>query len=223
MASNTQTGSSGPDLVAMFKEIADFVQDSLLESLHDFQDYVARPKVRHWLRIIVIVAGYIMLRPAIELMFKKLFERQSEKEEAELKKKRQEEDEQLIAEGLKKPKKDANSLRTGGATVATTSGAKTTSSDGDAQKTVAGEKAAQNTKSKANDAKDDDEYENSDQEDFAEKIRQSGVLEWGRDARKKQKRNAKIEAERKAEIEEEKLLELLDWSDEESGGQQKQK
>jgi hypothetical protein len=208
------------DPIAFLTDLLNSVQNYALDSLYDFQDYVGSPKVRHWLRIIVIVAGYIMLRPAIELFFKWWFERNNSKEEEELKKKKEEEDRQLEAEGLKKPKKDGNSLRVGAKTEAEEEKKKDEVAKGKAQDTKAGKKTAtstsENTNKKESKVKTE-EYENSDQEDFAEKIRASGVLEWGRDARKRKQRQ-QTEAEQQQQqkkMDEEKLLELLDWSDEE--------
>ncbi|EED13455.1 conserved hypothetical protein [Talaromyces stipitatus ATCC 10500] len=211
------------DPTAFLYDLLQSLNDYALDSLHDFQDYVGRPKVRHWLRIIVIVFGYIMVRPAIELFFKKMFERQAVKEEEAQKKKREEEDAQLVSEGLKRPKKDGNSLRIGTMKVDDNNKEKeekgVKSEKGDSTKT--GRKAvtlaAGNERDKDNKTKDED-YENSDQEDFAEKIRASGVLEWGRDARKRKQRQqpAVLEAEQQQkQMDEEKLMELLDWSDDE--------
>lgn len=215
MATTTTT-----DPVAFLTDLLNSVQEYTLDSVHDFQDYLATPKVRHWLRIIVIVAGYIFLRPSIELFFKWWFERSNSKEEEKQKKKKEEEDKQLEAQGLKKPKKDANSLRVG---------AKSEADDGEKKKdeaakgkvpeTKGGKKAttsSSETNKKESKVKSDD-YENSDQEDFAEKIRASGVLEWGRDARKrKQRQQAEAEQQQQQQkMDEEKLLELLDWSDDE--------
>ncbi|KAF3391130.1 hypothetical protein DPV78_011233 [Talaromyces pinophilus] len=204
------------DPLAILADVLNSIQEYTLDSLHDFQDYIGQPKVRHWLRIIVIVAGYIMLRPAIELFFKWWFERKTSKEEEEQKKKKEEEDKQLEAEGLKKPKKDGNSLRVGAKSEAEEEGKK----KDEVVKTKASGKKAAASSSETN-KKDSkvktDEYENSDQEDFAEKIRASGVLEWGRDARKRKQRQT-TEAEQQQQqkkIDEEKLLELLDWSDDE--------
>lgn len=208
------------DPLAILTGLLNSIQEYTLDSLHDFQDYIGQPKVRHWLRIIVIVAGYIMLRPAIELFFKWWFERKTSKEEEEQKKKKEEEDKQLEAEGLKKPKKDANSLRVGAKSEAEEEGKKKDEVvKGKVPETKGGKKAA--TANEATNKKDSkvktDDYENSDQEDFAEKIRASGVLEWGRDARKRKQRQ-QIESEQQQQqqkMDEEKLLELLDWSDDE--------
>lgn len=211
------------DPATFLTDLLNSIQEYTLDTLHDFQDYIGQPKVRHWLRIIVIVAGYIMLRPAIELFFKWWFERKTSKEEEEQKKKKEEEDKQLEAEGLKKPKKDGNSLRVGAKSEAEEEGKKKKDevAKGKGQDTKAsGKKAA--TANEATNKKDSkaktDEYENSDQEDFAEKIRASGVLEWGRDARKrKQRQQTEVEQQQQQQkkMDEEKLLELLDWSDDE--------
>ncbi|GAM43433.1 hypothetical protein TCE0_050r18243 [Talaromyces pinophilus] len=204
------------DPLAILADLLNSIQEYTLDSLHDFQDYIGQPKVRHWLRIIVIVAGYIMLRPVIELFFKWWFERKTSKEEEEQKKKKEEEDKQLEAEGLKKPKKDGNSLRVGAKSDVEEEGKK---KDEVVKAKASGKKAAASsseTNKKESKVKTD-EYENSDQEDFAEKIRASGVLEWGRDARKRKQRQT-TEAEQQQQqknIDEEKLLELLDWSDDE--------
>lgn len=167
-----------------------------------------------------------MVRPLIELFFRKLFESKNRREEEELRKKREEEDAQLEAEGLKKPSKDANSLRVGRGTAAgANAGAAGDSAANEQKEPESGSnknKGGKNHNNAAANKNTKDEYENSDQEDFAEKIRASGVLEWGRDARKRQKNSAvKVaEAGRNVEqMEEEKLMELLDWSEDEDGVQ----
>jgi Protein trafficking PGA2 len=229
MSSTTETGSFDPAII--LQEIVESVSEYVLGNVHDFQDWIARPRIRHWLRISAVVIGYILIRPAIELFFKKVFEGKNRREAEERKKKQEEEDEKLIAEGLKKPKKDGNSLRVG--------------RDDSADASTAGEEQKKEAKAvvgnKGKDEKNNknttttttttstttttttndkhDEYEDSDAEEFAEKIRASGVLEWGRDARKKQKKGgaaAKVAGESKTEeMDEEKLMELLDWSDDE--------
>lgn len=214
------TTTTTTDPVAFVTDLLNSIQEYTSDSLHDFQDYIGTPKVRHWLRIIVIVAGYIMLRPAIELFFKWWFERNTSKEEEEKKKKKEEEDKQLEAEGLKKPKKDGNSLRVGAKSEAEEEQKKKKDEVVKAKvpETKGGKKTA--TSSSETNKKESkvktDEYENSDQEDFAEKIRASGVLEWGRDARKrKQRQQTEAEQQQQQKMDEEKLLELLDWSDDE--------
>jgi hypothetical protein len=212
--------TTSTDPTVFLTDLLHSLQDYVLDSLHDFQDFTSTPKVRHWLRIIVIVAGYIMLRPAIELFFKWLFERKNSKEEEELKKKKEEEDKQLEAEGLKKPKKDGNSLRVGAKPESEESEKKKEGVVKDNTKTAGGKKAATTAANETNkkDSKTkNEEYEDSDQEDFAEKIRASGVLEWGRDARKrKQRQQTETEQQQQQKkMDEEKLMELLDWSDEE--------
>ncbi|CRG91585.1 hypothetical protein PISL3812_08635 [Talaromyces islandicus] len=177
--------TTNPDIAAIFSEIVETVSHYVLEIIGDFQDWVATPKIRRWLRIIVVVAGYLMVRPWIELFFRKMFEKQMDKEDAERKKKREEE-EGFLAPGMERAKKNANSLRVGGA----------------------GEEQEQGS---------------SDEEDEAEKVKASGVMEWGRGARKRQKKAAaKQEALRKAEqMDEEELLQLLDWSESEGEGGKK--
>jgi hypothetical protein len=182
MASN----ADNLDIAAIFSEIVETVSHYLLETIGDVQDWLATPKIKRWLRIIVIVAAYLMLRPYIEMFFKKMFEKQMDKEDAERKKKREEE-EGFLAPGTERAKKNANSLRVGGGA-----------------------------------AEDEKENEGSDEEDEAEKIKASGVMDWGRGARKRQKAAAKQEALRKAEqMDEEELLQLLDWSESEGEGEKK--
>jgi hypothetical protein len=178
------TDTTNPDMAAIFSEIVETVSHYVLETVNDFQDWIATPKIRKWLRIIVIVAGYIMVRPWIELFFKKMFEKQKDKEDAERKKKREEE-EGFLAPGTERAKKSANSLRVG----------------------AAAEEGAGA----------------SSEEDEAEKVKASGVMEWGRGARKRQKKSAaKQQAARKAEqMSEEELLQLLDWSESEDEAKKK--
>lgn len=223
---NTTKMTTSTDPTVFLTDLLHTLQDFVVDSIQDFQDFTSMPKVRHWLRIIVVVAGYILLRPAIELFFKWLFERKNSKEEEELKKKKEEEDKQLEAEGLKKPKKDGNSLRVG-AKPESEESEKSEKKEGvvkDNTKTAGGGKKAATTAANETNKKDsktkdsktkNEDYEDSDQEDYAEKIRASGVLEWGRDARKrKQRQQTETEQQQQQKkMDEEKLMELLDWSD----------
>lgn len=109
MASN----ADNPDIGAVLSEIVENFSQYALETIGDVQDWLATPKIKRWLRIIVIVAGYIMVRPWIEKFFAKLFEKQMSKEDAERDKKRAEE-EGFLAPGTERAKKNANSLRVGG-------------------------------------------------------------------------------------------------------------
>ncbi|KAH8692289.1 trafficking PGA2-domain-containing protein [Talaromyces proteolyticus] len=174
MSYATETPSAG----AALNEIISTISAYLLDTVSDFQDWIATPTIRKWIRIIVIVFGYLMVRPWIELFFKKMFERQMDKDDAERKKKREEE-EGFLAEGVEKARKSGNSLRVGGG----------------------------------------QEEEGSEEEAEEEKIKASGVMEWGRGARKRAK---KVEKKKlKEQMTEEELLELLDWSESDAEGEKK--
>ncbi|KAL4951138.1 trafficking PGA2-domain-containing protein [Aspergillus filifer] len=145
-----------------------------------------------WTKVIVSVVGYLLIRPYIEALFKKMHERdrkkQAEKEKAEKKEKKA------------KAKVSANALR-GGAT------------EGEGK--VLGE--VENT----DDEVESEDVEAEQGENAEEFATASGVPEWGKNARKRAKKHAKKlekdEEENKggAKLSEEQLMELLDWSESE--------
>jgi hypothetical protein len=164
----TTAASHGTDVTSLIQEFFSRLADYFIETFQNLGTAITTPKFKYWLRICVIVAAYIMVRPLIELFFKTLLHRKLDKEDAERKK----QEEAFTVPGTQ-AKMSANALRT----------------------------------SKTDEEKKEEE----------ETVKSTGVMEWGRDARKRQKKylkNLEREAERKAEdIDDEELLELLDWSE----------
>lgn len=138
--------------------------------------------VNRWTKVILSVAGYILVRPYIEKLFAHMHDKDRKKQQEKERKERE-------ARGGKKAKVSANTLR-GGA--------------GAESGKVLGE--VENT---------DDEIEDGE-EDFATA---SGVPEWGKNARKRQKKhlkNLEKEAEERThKLSDEQLMEMLDWSESE--------
>jgi hypothetical protein len=173
------------------------IQDTLISALNDFQTTLSSPKIRNWLRLFVIVAGYIMLRPLIEMFFRKIFDRKMAREEAKKKEQEEKDDAALLEQGaskknIKKAKRAANALR---------------SADGGSVGKVSGGVG------------------DSDDEEELNKGKATGVSSDGgisKNARRRQKQHLKNlekqEAEQKGntEMTEEELLDLLDWSESEN-------
>lgn len=166
------------------------LHETFLRTLNDVQNTIHAPKVRYWLRLVVIVAGYIMVRPLIEMIFRKLFDRQVAREEA--KKKEQEEKGEAIfrekgvsKENITKSKRAANMLR---------------SADGAVGKVLG-------------------EVDSEGEREFNEGQATGVSSKHGKNARKRQKHHLKNmekrEAERKdvPQMTEQELMELLDWSE----------
>lgn len=146
------------------------------------------PKGR-WTKVILSVVFYIVIRPYIE----KFFRWSSEKERKRREQKEKEEKEATGHEKGRKAKVSANELR-GGAT--TDEGGK-----------VLGE--VDNT---------DDELDSEEEGEDIKFAKASGVPEWGKNARKRQKKQARNLAEssqRTHNLTDEQLLEMLDWSESE--------
>lgn len=164
----TTAASHGADVSSLLQEFFSRLADYFIETFQNLSTAITTPKFKYWLRIFVVVAAYIMVRPLIELFFKTLLHRKLDKEDAERKKR----EEAFTVPGTQ-AKMSANALRT----------------------------------SKTDEEKKEEE----------ENVKSTGVMEWGRDARKRQKKylkNLEREAERKAEdMDDEELLELLDWSE----------
>ncbi|KAI9374725.1 trafficking PGA2-domain-containing protein [Aspergillus egyptiacus] len=168
-----------------FSTLYDFIEMLVRRFCTNFYKSFAEVTAYRWTKVGLSVVGYILIRPYIEALFKKMHERdrkkQKEKELAE-----------AAARGNKKAKMSANVLRGGNST------------EGEGR--VLGE--VENT---------DDEVEGEDAEEFAAA---SGVPEWGKNARKRAKKNQK-KLEREAvenpgpKLTEEQLMELLDWSESE--------
>ncbi|KAL1963113.1 hypothetical protein VTN77DRAFT_8656 [Rasamsonia byssochlamydoides] len=185
MSTHTHTAAGeAPDVSSLLHEFFSGLANYFADTLRNLHTAITTPKARYWIRICVIVAGYIMIRPLIELFFRKTFERKMEREDA--KRKAQE---AAFTEPGKKAKMSANSLRSG---------------------KVLGEV----------DTDEEEEINNG-------KGKSSGVPEWGKGARKRQKKylkNLEREAERRAEeLTEQEILELLDWSESEDEKEEKEK
>ncbi|KAL1978504.1 hypothetical protein VTN31DRAFT_1363 [Thermomyces dupontii] len=97
-----------PDVTALVREFFSRLADDIAETLRNVRTSLTTPRAAYWLRLFIIVAGYIMIRPLIELFFAKIFERKLKKEEESRKK----EHDSFLAPGHK-AKKGANFLRTG--------------------------------------------------------------------------------------------------------------
>ncbi|KAL1989581.1 hypothetical protein VTN49DRAFT_6778 [Thermomyces lanuginosus] len=103
------TPDATPDVTTLVKEFFSRLADDVADTLRNVRTSLTTPRAMYWLRLVVIVAGYIMIRPLIELFFAKMFERKLKKEEEARKK----EHDSFLAPGHK-AKKNANYLRTGG-------------------------------------------------------------------------------------------------------------
>ncbi|KAE8365620.1 trafficking PGA2-domain-containing protein [Aspergillus caelatus] len=162
-----------------FGQIYTFFETIIVRFFRNFYNSFATVSVNRWTKVTLSVIGYVIIRPYIELFFKKMSERDRRKMKEKEKAKKE-------AQEGKKAKVSANTLR-GGAT----GGGK-----------VLGE--VENT---------DDEIEEG--EDFATA---SGVPEWTKNAKKRQKKYMKSlkEAEANAnKLSQDQIMELLDWSDSE--------
>lgn len=146
-----------------------------------------------WIKVVLSVVGYIIVRPYIERFFRWSSDRERARK-AEKEKKEQEAT--GMSEGMERPKVSANSLRGGKKKEEEEEGGK-----------VLGE--VENT---------DDEVGSEDEEE-SEAIkfaRASGVPEWGKNARKRQKKGRKMK-ESAHGLTDEQLMELLDWSESDDG------
>lgn len=132
------------------------------------------------------VIFYIIIRPYIERFFKSIHDKERAKQ-------KQKEKEKKAAQGNKRAKVSANSLRATG---------------GGEKGKVLGE--VDNT---------DDEVEDDVEDVEDETIKASGVPEWGKHARKRQKKYLKNlqkgVQESTDDLTDEQILELLDWSEDE--------
>ncbi|KAL1987836.1 hypothetical protein VTN96DRAFT_2239 [Rasamsonia emersonii] len=181
-ASTRAATAEAPDVSSLLHEFFSGIANYFIDTLRNLHTSLTTPKARYWIRLCVIVGGYIMIRPLIELFFRKLFERKMEREEA-----RKKEQEAAFTEPGKKAKMSANSLRSSGK--------------------VLGEV-------------------NSDEEEEINKKngKLSGVPDWGKGARKRQKKYLKnLQQKRAEELTEQEILELLDWSESEDEKEKQQK
>lgn len=184
MAANTRAASTeAPDVSSLLHEFFSGITNYFIDTLRNLHTSLTTPKARYWIRLCVIVGGYIMIRPLIELFFRKLFERKMEREEA-----RKKEQEAAFTEPGKKAKMSANSLRSSGKVLG----------EVDSE-----EEAEINKKNNG---------------------KSSGVPDWGKGARKRQKKYMKnLQQKRADELTEQEILELLDWSESEDEKEKQQK
>ena len=146
-----------------------------------------------WIKVVLSVVGYIIVRPYIERFFRWSSDRErarkAEKEKAEA-------EATGATEGMERPRVSANSLR----------GGKKKEGEGEGGK-VLGE--VENT---------DDEVGSEDEEEseVIKFARASGVPEWGKNARKRSKKGRKMK-ESAHGLTNEQLMDLLDWSESEDG------
>lgn len=149
-----------------------------------------------WTKVIITVVVYLLIRPYIERFFKYMHDRDRAKA-------KQKEKEKVEAWGEKnrRARVSANQLRS------TTAGA--AGADGEGK--VLGE------------IDTDEDVDDNEVDDAEDEAKASGVPEWGRHARKRQKKYLKDLQKNQQPVAEEltdqQMLELLDWSesDEEKG------
>ena len=172
-----------------FYQIYTFFETIVLRFVKNFYASFADVSVNRWTKVICSVVGYIIARPYIEALFKKMGERDRRKQQEKEKKKKAE------AEAGGKAKVSANTLRGG---------------------KPAGEGKVLGEVENTDDELENEEGEGADDEvDFATA---SGVPEFADNARRRQKKHAKSlekDSKGKAKLSEDKLMELLDWSDSE--------
>lgn len=162
---------------------------------HSFADV----PVGNWIKVIVAVVFYISIRPYIERLFKRMQERDWRKaEEKKAKEEKEYRAARMGTDGAKKARVSANQLRSGG---------KVLGEVGDSEE------------------EDDAEGENEDVPEEEDEGKASGVPEWGRLARKRQKKYLKSlerqNGKTAEDLTDDQLLELLDWSEDEEEGEKK--
>lgn len=178
---SSETPDAGDVVLDLAYEFVATIYDSLVTAVTRFRTNFyasfANVSLHRWLRIGAIVASYVMLRPYIDLMFRKWFDHDQRK-------KKEKEEAQKAAFGVSPDKKanmSANALRGGGKVLG--------------------------------------EVEESDEEVEDDEAKASGVPEWGKLAKKRQKKYQKsVEKESQQPapaLTDEQMMELLDWSDSE--------
>ncbi|RAL17010.1 uncharacterized protein BO97DRAFT_402574 [Aspergillus homomorphus CBS 101889] len=179
-----------------FTQLYSFAETLVTRFITNLHASFANVSMGRWTKVILSVIGYLIVRPYIEAWFKKMHEKDRKKH---MEKKRAQEEAAAGGAGgdKKKARMSANALRGGGAG------------------RVLGE--VENTDDEI------DEEETTTAEDFATA---SGVPEWGKNARKRQKKymkNLEKEAEKQTQkLSEEQIMELLDWSEDEGEGVKKE-
>lgn len=181
-----------------FSQLFSFFRKVLTRFTTNLQNSFTEVSARRWTKTILSVVFYIIIRPYIERFFRWSSERD---------RKRREEKEKKAAEATgfeegRKAKVSANELRgTGGAESGRVLGEVDDTDD-----EVDNEKAG-------NGNGNGDEQEEGEAIKFA---KASGVPEWGKNARKRQKKQAKNMSEYPSHnLTDEQLLSLLDWSEDE--------
>lgn len=110
MSSQTSNAAaSTPDVWSLLHEFSSKIVIYFSNAFRNVHASVSTAQTKYWLRLCIIVCGYIMLRPLIDMFFRKLFEQGRDKEDA----RKREQDEAFGVTG-KKAKMSANALRTPG-------------------------------------------------------------------------------------------------------------
>lgn len=170
-----------------FSQFYTFISTIITRFTSNIRESFAQVPKGRWTKVILSVVFYIVIRPYIE----KFFRWSSEKERKRREEKEKEEKEATGHEAGRKAKVSANSLRGGAATAAGAA---------DESGKVLGE--VDNT---------DDELDDDEEGEDIKFAKASGVPEWGKNARKRQKKQAR----NTHNLTDEQLLGLLDWSESE--------
>lgn len=174
-----------------FSQVFGVAQAGFTRFTTNFYNSFAQVSSTRWTKVIGSVVFYIIIRPYIERFFRWSSDRERKNREEKEKK-------QAEATGYsegKKAKVSANSLRSGkpAAAAAEEEGGK-----------VLGE--VENT---------DDEVDDDEEGEAVRFAKESGVPEWGKNVRRRQKKQPSHN------LSEEQLLEMLDWSEDEGQGEKK--
>ena len=167
-----------------FSQLYSFISTGITRFTTNVRESFTQVPKGRWSKVILSVVFYIVIRPYIE----KFFRWSSEKERTRREEKEKEEKEATGHEAGRKAKVSANSLRGGAAAAADESGK------------VLGE--VDNT---------DDELDDEEEGEDIKFAKASGVPEWGKNARKRQKKQAR----NTHNLSDEQLLGMLDWSESE--------
>lgn len=189
----TESSPASDALTTLANSVISFFQTITRRFLRNSKASFTQVSRDRWTKVIIIVVIYILIRPYIERFFKYMHDRDRAKAKQKEKEKADAWDEKN-----RRARVSANELRAAGASAS--------AADGAGEGKVLGEI--------------DSEEEEDEAEDEA---KASGVPEWGRLARKRQKQYFKSvqknQQPRAEELSDQKMLELLDWSesDEEKG------
>lgn len=189
----TESSPASDALTTFANSVISFFQTITRRFLRNSKASFTEVSRDRWVKVIITVVVYILIRPYIERFFKYMHDRDRAKAKQKEKEKADAWDEKN-----RRARVSANELRAAGASAS--------AADGAGEGKVLGEI----------DSEEDDEAE--------DEAKASGVPEWGRLARKRQKQYFKSvqknQQPRAEELSDQKMLELLDWSesDEEKGG-----